>query len=91
MTAENDNDIGEKESGDDTLDVEMALLAIAATNDVGGPMGEIDLDSLAPAEKRALLAYLRHRFNLAPDPDELSQLLEDGQEPEASVPNPTPE
>ncbi|MBC8141252.1 MAG: hypothetical protein H7Y38_07400 [Armatimonadetes bacterium] len=59
-------------SGDETdaLDAEMALLAMSAGGDIGGPLQDLDLTTLTPEEKRALLAYLRHRLNFAPDLEE---------------------
>ena len=87
MTAE-PHDLNTDEINDDaTLDMEMALFAMSAS-DVGGPLQDIDLSSLSVEEKRALLAYLRHRFNFAPDPEELSEELAKGKEP---APPPTNE
>ncbi len=62
------------EGGDDTdaLDAEMALLAMTAGGDIGGPLQDLDLTTLTPEEKRALLAYLRHRLNFAPDLEDMS-------------------
>lgn len=54
----------------DALDAEMALLAMTAGGDIGGPLQDLDLTTLTAEEKRALLAYLRHRLNFAPDLDE---------------------
>ena len=56
----------------DALDAEMALLAMSAGGDIGGPLQDLDLTTLTAEEKRALLAYLRHRLNFAPDLDDLS-------------------
>ncbi len=55
-----------------SLDVEMALFAMSAS-DIGGPLQDIDLSALSAEEKRSLLAYLRHRFNFAPDPAGLGE------------------
>ncbi|MBC8135709.1 MAG: hypothetical protein H8F28_07485, partial [Fibrella sp.] len=65
---------------DATLDMEMALFAMSAS-DVGGPLQDIDLSSLSAEEKRSLLAYLRHRFNFAPDPEGLAGGVDVGEEP----------
>lgn len=49
-------------AADEDLDVEMALLAMTAASDMGGPMRELDLNTLSSAEKRLLLAMMRQRF-----------------------------
>lgn len=56
----------------DALDAEMALLAMTAGGDIGGPLQDLDLTTLTAEEKRALLAYLRHRLNFAPDLEDMS-------------------
>lgn len=83
MTAEPQDLDADGIDDDSTLDMEMALFAMSAS-DVGGPLQDIDLSALSIEEKRALLAYLRHRFNFAPDPHELSEGLASGKEPSAS-------
>ena len=90
----NDHDHDPHTGGDadeETLDMEMTLLALSSSGDVGGPMQDIDLSTLSPEEKRALLAYLRHRFSFAPDPRDAEQY--DGehhaQEVKPTPPRPT--
>lgn len=87
MTAEPCDLDADDVNDDATLDMEMALFAMSAS-DVGGPLQDVDLSSLSAEEKRALLAYLRHRFNFAPDPEGLSDKEDGVQEP---VPPPTNE
>ena len=86
MTAE-PHDLDADDVNDDaTLDMEMALFAMSAS-DVGGPLQDVDLSSLSAEEKRTLLAYLRQRFNFAPDPEELAEGLGNGEEPTAPPAN----
>lgn len=47
----------------DEFDVEAALLALS--EDMGGPMTDVDLSALSPTERQALLRYLRERLGLA--------------------------
>ncbi|MBC8139716.1 MAG: hypothetical protein H8F28_27865 [Fibrella sp.] len=89
MTAETHDLDADDVNDDATLDMEMALFAMSAS-DVGGPLQDIDLSALSVEEKRALLAYLRHRFNFAPDPQELSEVLAKGEEPGSAPANDTP-
>lgn len=49
---------------DQDLEVEMALLTIS--EDMGGPMEDVDLSTLSTTEKQALLAYLRKQLGLSP-------------------------
>jgi len=46
------------------IDVEMALLALSASRDVGGPMQDLDLNSLSHAEKRLLLEMMQQRLGV---------------------------
>ena len=80
MTAEPYDLDADDVNDDATLDMEMALFAMSAS-DVGGPLQDVDLSALSMEEKRALLAYLRHRFNFAPDPEGLSDVESGVQEP----------
>lgn len=89
MTAETTDLDADDVNDDVTLDMEMALFAMSAS-DVGGPLQDIDLSALSIEEKRALLAYLRHRFNFAPDPHELSEGLDKGEEPRSTPANDEP-
>lgn len=89
MTAETTDLDADDVNDDVTLDMEMALFAMSAS-DVGGPLQDIDLSALSIEEKRALLAYLRHRFNFAPDPHELSERLDKGEEPRSTPANDEP-
>lgn len=73
-------------SDDATLDMEMALFAMSAS-DVGGPLQDIDLSDMPIEEKRALLAYLRHRFNFAPDPRDLPEGADREKEPSSPPAN----
>ncbi len=86
MTVEPHDLDAEDVSDDATLDMEMALFAMSAS-DVGGPLQDIDLSNMPIEEKRALLAYLRHRFNFAPDPRDLSNGTDREQEPVVPLAN----
>ena len=55
---------GEETMDDDDLDVEMTLLAL--TEDMGGPMEDVDISMLSPTERRALLQYLQQKLGLEP-------------------------
>jgi hypothetical protein len=48
----------------DDLDVEVTLLSALSSGDMGEPIVELDLKSLSPAEKRTVLALMRHRFGI---------------------------
>ena len=51
------------------LDAEVALLAALASRDMGGePTEDIDLNSLSPTEKQALLSLLQQRLELQGTP-----------------------
>ncbi len=89
MMAETHDSETDATDDESTLDMEMALLAMTASHDVGGPLQDIDLSALSLEEKRALLTYLRHRFNFAPDPQELSERLADEEEPATPPANDT--
>ena len=55
---------GEEAADEDDLDVEMTLLAL--TEDMGGPMEDVDISTLSPAERRTLLQYLQQELGLTP-------------------------
>ena len=55
--------IGEETSDEDDLDVEMTLMAL--TEDMGGPMEDVDISMLSPTERRALLHYLQQELGLS--------------------------
>jgi hypothetical protein len=65
---------GEHEVNDfeDDYDVEAALLAMAADMG-GGPTRDVDISTLSPGERRAVLACLRERLGLLPPPPQQQQ------------------
>ncbi len=54
-------DLGEFDMGE--FDMEAALLAMS--EDMGGPTTDVDLSTLSPTERQALLRYLRERLGIA--------------------------
>lgn len=56
------------EDEEDDLTVEMALLAMS--EDMSGPTEDVDLSTLSPMEKRALLRYLRAHLGVGPGENE---------------------
>lgn len=77
VTTENNNtnfaeeDAREADANEpDDLDIEIALLATTAGQDAGEPTETVNLASLTPAEKRALLALLRRSLGLPQDSGE---------------------
>ena len=67
MQTTGEADAGDRREADDPDDeeelaVEMALLAM--TEDMGAATEEVDLSTLSPTERRALLMYLRERLGL---------------------------
>jgi hypothetical protein len=57
--------IEEESLPEDEVDVEMALLAVLASRDVGMPTEPVRLDSLSDTEKQVLLRLMRERFGFA--------------------------
>ena len=55
---------GGEERPDQEIDMQIDVALLALSEDVEGPTEEVDLNTLSPAEKRALLACLRERFEL---------------------------
>lgn len=62
---------------DEEIDVEMALLALSASRDVGGPMQDLDLNSLSHAEKRLLLEMMQQRLGVPLNRDDSNSGTED--------------
>lgn len=83
MMRDADHEKYKPDGDEDALDTEMALLAMTAGDDIGGPLQDLDLSSLTADEKRVLLQYLRHRLHLVPDFEDMSDAPQSAKEPDA--------